>query len=423
MSQTVVSLPDGWLSTVEADTLCKLAAGKRVLELGAYKGRSTVALASTAAHVTSVDWHKGDPDVAKATNDACVDTFPEFLANTKAYTNITPIVKRIADAAPELRTQTFDMVWIDAGHDFENVTHDMRLALELKPAVIAVHDWGLFQVTPAITALGYAPNRVIDTIAIFHTDRLRTPSPRQLESSMIKYIVAIPFSGRYVAPEWSLSMMNLHHPRNTRHGQYATKGMKRDEARVKLVEKALAEKAEYVLFIDDDTAPPFDTITKLTMELDIADPDVMVIGGIYTTKTEPFEPLVFMDHGSGPFWKWKFGDVFPCWGIATGCMLIRTEVFRHIPKPWFRDIDSVDEVGTDIQAFGKDGKPDEFHMTDDLYFCQKVNDAGFKILAHGGVLCVHWDQKGRGHTLPDDAYPVKDAPDGALWYKQYYQKG
>jgi len=421
MSHKVVALPEGWLTTVEADILCKLATGKRVLELGAFKGRSTVALASSALHVTSVDWHQGDPDVAKAFG-VCPNTLPEFLENTKAFTNITPIVKRIADAAPELRTQTFDMVWIDAGHDFENVTHDMKLALELKPAVIAVHDWGLFDITKAITALGLIPNRVVDTVAIFDTANLRTPITRQPEPHMVKLIVGFPFSGRFVAPEWALSMMNLRYPRGARHGIFATKGLKRDEARIRLVEKAISEDAEYLLFVDDDTAPPFDAVSKLIAEMDTCDKDVMVCGGIYTTKQEPIEPLVFLDQGSGPHWKWKFGEVFPCWGLGTGCMLIRTEVFKHIPKPWFRDINSIEDVGADAHVFGKDGKPDEFYMTDDLYFCQKVRNAGFKILAHGGVLPVHWDQKGVGHHLPDDAYPVKDAPFGALWYKQYYEK-
>lgn len=422
VSYKTVELPEGWLTVVEAETLAKLAEGKRVLELGAYKGRSTVALASSAAHVTSVDWHQGDTDTAKV-NGPGYNTYPEFLENTKDFPNITPIVARTEEVAPLLAGQTFDMVWIDAYHKFDAVQHDFKLALSFSPEFITMHDWGLFDIEPAITALGYAPNYVVETVAVFDLKNLRRiDSTRTPEPHMLKLIVGMPFSGRYVSPEWALSMMNLRYPRNTRHGQFATKGLKREEARIKLVEKAIAENAEYLLFIDDDTAPPFDTVSQLMRELDTAGKDVMVCGGIYTTKTEPIEPLVFLDQGSGPHWNWKFGDVFQCWGLGTGCMMIRTEVFKHISKPWFRDIDSIEDVGSDTQVFGKDGKPDTFYMTDDLYFCQKVNDAGFKILAHGGVLPVHWDQKGRGHVLPDDAYPVKDVPPGVLWYKSYYEK-
>ena len=237
----------------------------------------------------------------------------------------------------------------------------------------------------------------------------------------VKLIIAFPFSGRYVSPEWALSMTNLKYPHGLQYGQYATKGMIRDAARNAIVRKALAEDAEYVLFIDDDTAPPPDAVSLLMRELETRDPSAVVCAGIYCSKTQPNEPLVFKRIGDGPYWKWKFGEIFPCEGIATGCMLIRTSVFAAIPEPWFRDIHSIEDV-EDPAVFGGEAVPNEFRMTDDLYFCRKVVDAGFTILAHGGVLPVHWDQTGHGHTLPDDAYPVKDAPVGALWYKHYYQK-
>lgn len=417
----MVALPDGWLTEVEADALAALAKGKRVLELGAYKGRSTIALATTAREVVSVDWHKGDANIDRETaNGAGYNTLPEFLENIKDYPNITPLVSRTEDVAPLLVDQTFDMVWIDANHTFTAVQHDWTLARSFKPAIIAIHDWGLFQIAPAMTALSYAPNRVIDTVAIFELDNLK-PALRPWKAYNLKLVVAIPFSGRYVAPEWAMSMMNLRYPQNATHGQFVTKGMPRQDARVALVDRALTEGAEYIFFVDDDTSPPFYAISKLLQVLDTSDKDVMVCGGIYTTKQDPIEPLVFLDQGSGPHWKWKFGDVFPCWGLGTGCMLIRTEVFKHIPKPWFRDIYSIEDVGED-NVFAPGVKPDSFSMTDDLYFCKKVNDAGFKVIAHGGVLPVHWDQQGTGHVLPDDAYPLKGLPDGALWYKQYYVK-
>ena len=239
----------------------------------------------------------------------------------------------------------------------------------------------------------------------------------------MKLVVGIPFSGRFVAPEWAISMMHMRYPRNARTGHFATKGVKRDEARIKLVERALAEDSQYILFVDDDTALPMDAVSKLMQELEVRGEETVVCAGIYTTKTDPIEPLVFLDHGTGPHWKWKFGDVFPCWGIATGAMMIRTSVFSKISKPWFRDIDRIEDVGEDTFVFGKDGRPDEFRMTDDLYFCKKVKDAGLEILAHGGVLPVHWDQKGRGHVLPDTAYPVKDVPASELWYKKQYVAG
>ncbi len=85
-------------------------------------------------------------------------------------------------------------------------------------------------------------------------------------------------------------------------------------------------------------------------------------------------------------------------------MLIRTEVFRHLEKPYFKTVEEYVEV---------DGNIGCQKMTDDIYFCQKVKQAGFKILAHGGVLCGHYDvKKDKIFTMPDDACPVRGLKQG-----------
>jgi hypothetical protein len=127
----------------------------------------------------------------------------------------------------------------------------------------------------------------------------------------------------------------------------------------------------------------------------------MVAGGIYCAKANPTEPVVYRQNGDGAFWKWKAGDVFECSGIGTGCMAIKTELFRRLPEPWFL---SVDEEGT----------PDTpvVQVTDDMYFCDKVQQAGFKILADTNVMCVHWgwnEAKNdfQAFMLPEDCYPMR----------------
>ena len=46
-------------------------------------------------------------------------------------------------------------------------------------------------------------------------------------------------------------------------------------------------------------------------------------------------------------------------------------------------------------------------MSDDLHFCRKVTEAGYEILAHGGVLPLHIAEDGSQYHLPDDCYPVQ----------------
>ncbi len=231
------------------------------------------------------------------------------------------------------------------------------------------------------------------------------------------FALLFPFSGRFTPPEWALGLSALQFPTGTSRVYLHAKRVKRDAARCLLVERALEMDAKYILFLDDDTHPPPDAVHKLFMALETADKDVVACGGVYTSKSIPSEPLIYKDdEDSGPFWKWKAGDVFEVGGIATGCLMIRASVFKELPKPWFRDIDDVSQIGDD-PAVQLETQVGFFTMTDDLYWCRKVRQAGFRILAHGGVLCVHWDQQGNPFTLPRDSYPMKDGK--TPWYAHF----
>src|SRR5690606_27987830 len=50
---------DGWLTYEEGRALADAAAGKCVLEIGSYCGRSTICMAQTAQHVHWIDPHDG----------------------------------------------------------------------------------------------------------------------------------------------------------------------------------------------------------------------------------------------------------------------------------------------------------------------------------------------------------------------------
>jgi hypothetical protein len=87
---------DGWLTPDEGQALMNLAHGAVVLELGAYRGRSTIALASVAKRVVSVDWHRGDPAVGNS------DTLGRFMANVEAAgmrDKVVPVVGEALDRA------------------------------------------------------------------------------------------------------------------------------------------------------------------------------------------------------------------------------------------------------------------------------------------------------------------------------------
>lgn len=217
--------------------------------------------------------------------------------------------------------------------------------------------------------------------------------------------ICVASSGRPVDIKWALHLPTLVYPVGMSIGWFGRQGNDRAKNRELLAEKAIEVGAPYIFFLDDDTVIPNFALRYLHAEIE-KDPSIMVCGGIYCTKENPPEPIVFKKLGGGAYYRWKVGDIFECAGIGAGSMLIKTEVFKHLEKPWFLEPntiftdESVDINGVPCPVSREAG-------TDDLYFCGKVAKAGFKIIAHGGVLPVHLDQEGNMYTLPLDSYPCK----------------
>jgi hypothetical protein len=209
-------------------------------------------------------------------------------------------------------------------------------------------------------------------------------------------VVGLPCS-RNVMPEWAVSIATQNWPTDMNPCFVPVRSTKEHpipiaNARNYIVEGALDLEAPYIWFIDDDVQVPFLAARYLLSALKQAPDDVMVMGGIYPCRQNPPEPIVYQGNGVGAFWKWKAGSIFDCTLIGTGCMMIKAEVFKHLPKPWFKTVDS-----------------DLAKITDDAWFCDKVLDAGFRIQAHGGVICHHWDNEhGICYSLPADSYPFQD---------------
>lgn len=217
--------------------------------------------------------------------------------------------------------------------------------------------------------------------------------------------ICIPFS-RNPLPKWAISFKSIIDPMNATSQLLIRENWPRDEARNSLCEEALITGSKYMLFLDDDVTVRPDIVRKLVYEFSVADDDVMVIGGIYCTKDSSGIPLVFKHVGEGAFYKWKLGEVFDCDVLATGMMMIKTELFSHLTKPYFKDVDGVEE-GFKYGLLPDNFQGIDFKMTDDAFFCHKVREAGYRILAHGGVLGMHWDSKGTAYLLPDDVYPIQ----------------
>jgi hypothetical protein len=462
MSTTTVDVSqaltvDGWMSEAELRWLAERAQShKAIVELGCHMGRSTSALAAnTPGTVYALDdWNGLRDTIDESTGESWHNPEPEalykmFLRNTRGYSNIVSI--KCNHAAPGAVPQP-DMVFIDGSHKYEDVKRDIHYWCgKIAPGgLLCGHDYDeavWLDVCQAVREL-LPQAKVVPgtTIWYWQTSNLQTmdikdfarrtglcipgelkpkihgePKPKLALATSIPdwtyadlsklpknlaIAIGIVSSGRYVPMEWGLALGQLAIPPSTNRIYLAIKGVKRDMAREAIVEKAIELGARNILFLDDDNPPPVDTVYKLLQTIDSAGDDVAIAAGIYCTKSDPPAPLVFMEEGRGPYWRWKQGEIFECQAIATGCMMIRAEALAAIPKPWFQDVETPQQA-KDLGLLDLDSSAIHFEMTDDIYFCRKVKAAGMKILAHGGVLPGHWDEHGNVYFLPDDSYPMR----------------
>jgi hypothetical protein len=130
-----------------------------------------------------------------------------------------------------------------------------------------------------------------------------------------------------------------------------------------LVEKALAEYNSHLLFIEEDVVIPEGGFEKLMLaKADIACIDYGVEGWGCVTKN-------------------KEGEILWC---GLGCTLINRNVFNNLDKPYFR---------SDIELRLNDWKwvksPPDKYGGQDIYFCTKAREKGFKIVQVEGIECKH----------------------------------
>lgn len=237
-----------------------------------------------------------------------------------------------------------------------------------------------------------------------------------------KFAIAVAHSGRPIPCDWYLSVRQLQIPTNSTHVELWRKGLSTEAAREEMTAQAMELGCEYILFLDDDTQPPPFTITQLLQVLENSPEDIMACGGIYTTKRNPPEPIVYMGHGEGPFWRWKAGEIFPCWALGAGCLMIRMEIFKAMSRPWWRWLRSPAELEEypDIFSETLETKPKSVDISDDIFFFTRLRALGYKVLAHGGVLPIHWNGM-QSYWLPKGSYPLTDAPERFGWVPQESQ--
>lgn len=105
-----------------------------ILEVGSWKAKSAHSIlsglkkANKGGKLTCVDTWQGSIDPRDDTNWMAKreDVFEVFKNNLKDFDNYSVVRKESVEAAKDFEDGTFDMIFIDAGHDFDSVVADIR---------------------------------------------------------------------------------------------------------------------------------------------------------------------------------------------------------------------------------------------------------------------------------------------------------
>lgn len=138
---------------------------------------------------------------------------------------------------------------------------------------------------------------------------------------------------------------------------------------------------KYVLTIEEDNLPPPDGLLKLYESMDQYD----VVGGLYWTKGEGGQPMIYGDPSVEPVnfipQKPIPDAVQPARGLGMGFNLFKIEMFKnpHLPKPWFETRQEY-TAGVGAKMY-----------TQDLHFYENAGKLGYKFACDTRVKVGHLD--------------------------------
>jgi hypothetical protein len=194
-----------------------------------------------------------------------------------------------------------------------------------------------------------------------------------------------------------------------------------------LIAKVMVEKDfEWLLSIEHDNVIPPMAFVKMNEYM--IEAKIPVVAGLYFTKSDPPEPMIYREWGHGYYDRWRMGDKVWCKGIPFGFTLIHGSIIKElwktapeymignqITRRVFHGPENTDEA-TQNGFFINKG-------TSDLAFCKELMDKGifekagwpefqkkrYPFLCDTSIFVRHIDQEGNQWPM---IVPKKYAPKG-----------
>lgn len=162
-----------------------------------------------------------------------------------------------------------------------------------------------------------------------------------------------------------------------------------------IVQEAVTKGYQWLVFLEHDTIPTPDTFLRFNEYMRSG--EFPVVSGLYFTRSDPAEPMVYRGRGNSYFTDWKLGEQVMTDGVPTGMLLIDVRLL----KPMWEDAPEYNAGGYNIKRVfetpgstffnPETGSQEMLVGTSDLDWCKKV--------ISGNYLERHWPK------LAKEKYP------------------
>lgn len=153
-----------------------------------------------------------------------------------------------------------------------------------------------------------------------------------------------------------------------------------------IVQEAVLKDYEWLILMEDDTIPPPDALLRFNEYIRSA--EYPVVSGLYFTRSDPAEPMVYRGRGNSYYTDWKLGDIIMADGVPTGMLLIDMRLMKAIWEDSEEYLAGGIKVRRVFDTPGKTwfneekGSQEMLVGTSDLDWCKRVIE--------GGYLNNHW---------------------------------
>ncbi len=236
-----------------------------------------------------------------------------------------------------------------------------------------------------------------------------------------RVLIAIPSTG-LVRVEWMLARYGQVIPTNWSHveliqwlNNYVPSEYLLPDAENLIAKQVVEKDFEWLLMIESDNVIPPNTFIKMNEYM--LEKKVPIVSGLYFTKSEPPEPILYRGRGVGYFNDFKMGDKVWVDGIPFGCVLIHGDIIKTLweESPEYRIGDQITRRIFEMpdKQWGEGSEYGAVRGTTDLAFCTRLmkdkifeksgweeyQNKKYPFLVDTDIFVKHIDQQGRMYPL------------------------